>query len=219
MTTPPDPVQEDAAVPTVGRPRRRPWLRWGAALAVVLAVGLGALLGARLARDPSLVNTPLIGEPAPSRALPYLEGDESFSLNDLRGEVVVVNFWASWCVACRKEHPALTATAAAYRDAGVKFVGVVYQDAEANAIDFLNEMGGPVEGYSNVTDPGSRLAIDFGVFGVPETFFIDKEGKIAAKITGGSTFELLSGVLDEMLAGGTPDPAVTTEPVQPGPGE
>lgn len=200
-------------------PRRRlRWLRWGGALAAVTVVGVGALLGARLDRDNTLVSTPLIGEPAPERSLPYLEQDGSISLSDLRGEVVVVNFWASWCVACREEHPALNAAAAAYRDAGVRFVGVVYQDQKSTATAFLDEMGRG-EDYLYLSDPGSRLAIDFGVFGVPETFFLDREGQIAAKITGASNLPLLSGVLEEMLAGTRPDPVTTTGPVQNAPDE
>ena len=149
-------------------------------------------------------------------AVPYLEQDGSLSLEDFRGQVVVVNFWASWCVACREEHPALTAASAAYREAGVEFIGVVYQDRTPNAVGFLDEMGRG-EDFRYVTDPESRLAIDFGVFGVPETFFIDETGKIAAKITGASTLPLLSGVLDEMLAGRTPAPSTNTGPVQEAP--
>lgn len=196
------------------RPRlRRSWWRWGAVLVVVLAVGIGAIFGARLDKDPTLVSTPLIGQPAPDRSLPYLEQDGKLSLKDLRGKIVVVNFWASWCVACRAEHPALIAAAAAYQDAGVQFVGVTYQDRTKSSIAFLDEMGRG-EGYINLTDPGERLAIDFGVFGVPETFFLDKDGKIAAKITGASSFPLVAGVLDKLLAGEAPNPSLTTGPVQ-----
>lgn len=211
-------ARRETEAPPASPPRRRRWLRWGGALAAVAVVGVGALFGARLDRDNTLVSTPLIGQPAPDRSLPYLEQDGSISLSDLRGEIVVVNFWASWCVACREEHPALNAAAAAYRDAGVQFIGVVYQDRKSTATAFLDEMGRG-EDYLYLTDPGSRLAIDFGVFGVPETFFLDREGRIAAKITGASTLPLLSGVLDEMLAGGRPDPATTTGPVQDAPDE
>ena len=205
-----------AAEPAAPRRRRPRWLRWGAVLAVALSVGAGALFGARLDRNPALVSTPLIGQPASDRTVPYLEQDGSLSLTDFRGQVVVVNFWASWCVACREEHPAFTAAAAAYREAGVQFIGVVYQDRPENAVAYLDEMGRG-EDYLYATDPGSRLAIDFGVFGVPETFFIDETGKIAAKITGGSTLPLLSGVLDEMLAGRQPTPSTDTGPVQEAP--
>lgn len=192
------------------------WLRWGAILAVVLAVGTGAVFGSRLDRDPSLVSTPLIGEPAPGRSLPYLEQEGAISLKELRGEIVVVNFWASWCVACREEHPALTAAASGYRDDGVRFVGVLYQDSDSPASAFLDEMGRG-ENFIYLKDPGSRMAIDFGVFGVPETFFIDRQGRIAAKITGPSTLPLLTRVLDEMVAGRRPDPTTKTGPVQDAP--
>lgn len=198
--------------------RRRPWMWWGAVLAVVLAVGTGAVFGARLDQDPALVTTPLIGEPVTDRPLPYLEQEGEISLQDLRGEIVVVNFWASWCVACREEHPALTAAASAYQDAGVKFVGIVFQDRESTATAFLDKMGRG-ENYLYFTDPGSRVAIDFGVFGVPETFFIDRQGRIAAKITGASTLPLVTRVLDEMLAGKRPDPTTKTGPVQDAPAE
>lgn len=198
------------------RPRRSRWVRLGAVLVVALAVGGGAVFGSTLDRDPNLVDTPLIGTPAPTREVPHLEGRDSFSLPELRGQIVVVNFWASWCVACREEHPALMAAASAYQDVGVTFVGVVYQDQASSAIQFLDEMGRG-EGYINVTDPQSRLAIDFGVFGVPETFFIDRQGRIAAKVTGGSTLPLLATVLDDMVAGNAPRPNSKTGPVQPGP--
>lgn len=210
------PPSESTVATEPGSRRLRRLLRWSAVLVVVLAVGVGALFGARLDRNPSLVSTPLIGQPASERTVPYLEQDGSLSLEDFRGQVVVVNFWASWCVACREEHPALTAASAAYREAGVEFIGVVYQDRTPNAVGFLDEMGRG-EDFRYVTDPESRLAIDFGVFGVPETFFIDETGKIAAKITGASTLPLLSGVLDEMLAGRTPAPSTNTGPVQEAP--
>ena len=210
------PPSESTVATEPGSRRLRRLLRWSAVLVVVLAVGVGALFGARLDRDPSLVSTPLIGQPASERTVPYLEQDGSLSLEDFRGQVVVVNFWASWCVACREEHPALTAASAAYREAGVEFIGVVYQDRTPNAVGFLDEMGRG-EDFRYVTDPESRLAIDFGVFGVPETFFIDETGTIAAKITGASTLPLLSGVLDEMLAGRTPAPSTNTGPVQEAP--
>ena len=210
------PPSESTVATEPGSRRLRRLLRWSAVLVVVLAVGVGALFGARLDRDPSLVSTPLIGQPASERTVPYLEQDGSLSLEDFRSQVVVVNFWASWCVACREEHPALTAASAAYREAGVEFIGVVYQDRTPNAVGFLDEMGRG-EDFRYVTDPESRLAIDFGVFGVPETFFIDETGTIAAKITGASTLPLLSGVLDEMLAGRTPAPSTNTGPVQEAP--
>lgn len=190
-----------------------PGLRLAALVAVVLTVGIAAIFGARLNRDPTLVNTPLLGQPAPTRAVPLLEKAGTLSLQELRGRVVVVNFWASWCVACREEHPSLLAAASAYRKAGVTFVGVVYQDRPASAVGFLDQLGRG-KGYRYTTDPQSRLAIDFGVFGVPETFFLDRTGTIVAKITGPSTLPLLSGVLDDILAGRNPDAYTKTRPAQ-----
>lgn len=195
--------------------------RWGprlligsVALVVVATVGIGAVFGARIDQDPTLVDSPLIGAPVPDRTLPYLEEPGSLDLDSFRGQVVVVNVWASWCVACREEHPDLLAAASAYRGRGVQFVGLVYQDRESTATAFLDEMGRGGPNYRYVTDPGSRMAIDLGVFGVPETYFIDRDGRVAAKITGASTFPLLTGALNALLAGEPLDPSVKTGPVK-----
>jgi len=182
---------------------------------VILAIAGGALLGSRLDQDPTLVESPLIGQPAPAATLPLLEGDGTVSQTDLRGQIVVVNFWASWCLACREEHPALLAANDSYRDAGVVFVGIDFQDGRDSAITFLDEMGRG-EGYRYVTDPGSQAAVDFGVFGVPETFFIDRRGTIVAKIAGPSSLRLLVDTLDAILAGQTPTSRVEGT-VQPTP--
>ncbi|PXY25379.1 TlpA family protein disulfide reductase [Prauserella muralis] len=205
---------------TAASGRSRQWrrVRWIALAVVVVAVGVGAIFGSRLGKDPTLVDSPLIGKPAPAANLPNLEGDGAVSLADLRGQIVVVNFWASWCVACREEHPALVSAANNYRAAGVVFVGVNYQDQRGAAIRFLDEMGrGDPSAYRYVTDPGSKLALDFGVFGVPETFFIDRAGTVVGKIAGPSSYQLLSTSLDEVLAGRTPR-SRTEGSVQPAPG-
>lgn len=207
----------ETGLPQVGdkQPRYR-WMRLIAVLVAVVAIGAGAVFGSTLDRDPNLVDTPLIGTSAPAREVPYLEEAGMFSLHELRGDIIVVNFWASWCVACREEHPALLAAASAYADAGVTFVGVAYQDQKSSAVEFLDEMGRGKD-YIYLADPRSRLAIDFGVFGVPETFFIDRQGRIAAKITGASTLPLLSAVLNDMVAGNSPSRQTKTGPVQPAP--
>jgi cytochrome c biogenesis protein CcmG/thiol:disulfide interchange protein DsbE len=201
------------------RVRRWRLVRWIAIAVVVGAVGIGAIFGSRLGEDPALVDSPLLGKPAPTATMPNLEGEDSLSLADLRGQVVVVNFWASWCVACREEHAALVSAANNYREAGAVFVGVNYQDQRGSAIAFLDEMGrGDSSAYRYVTDPGSRVALDFGVFGVPETFFVDRTGTVVAKITGPVTYPLLSETLDAILAGRTPR-SHTDGTVQPAPGQ
>lgn len=186
-------------------------------LAVVAgSLVLAVILGSRFGRDPSFIASPLIGRPAPELTLPYLTDTGDFSLRQLDGKVVVVNFWASWCVPCRAEHPDLVATADAFEDSGVRFVGVLYQDDAEPAIDFLDELGWG-NNYVYVVDPGSRAAIAFGVFGVPETFFIDAEGLIVAKIIGQTDAILLGSTLDQILRGERPGEQ-TVGTVQNGPG-
>ncbi|OLT41774.1 redoxin [Saccharomonospora sp. CUA-673] len=203
---------------TAARTKRWRTIRWIALLIVAATVGLGAVFGSRLGQDPTLVDSPLIGKPASTRPLPYLEREGTLSLADLQGQVVVVNFWASWCTPCRAEHPALTAAADNYQAKGVTVVGVNYQDKRGAATAFLDELGrGDSRAYRYVTDPDSRLALDFGVFGIPETFFLDRSGTIVAKITGPVSHSLMSGTLDAILAGRQPR-SHTEGTVQPGPG-
>lgn len=209
---PPPPTQHGPGQ----RRRSLRWLRVTVIGAVIVIIGVAAVFGSRLSQDANLVKTPLIGRAAPTRALPLLEGNGTLDLGSLRGRIVVVNFWASWCVPCREEHGALTAASAAYRKAGVTFVGVTYQDRKKSAVAFLDELGRG-KGYRYVSDPQSRLAIDFGVFGVPETFFVDRTGTIVAKITGASTLPMLSRVLNDIIAGRTPDASIRTGPNQPAP--
>lgn len=190
------------------RVRSRPglYLRLLSGIAVVATLVLAVVLANRFGADPSLVASPLIGRPAPEVSLPRLDRPDAENpvvLSDLEGKVVVVNFWASWCVACRAEHDDLIATAAAFEDEGVAFVGVVYQDRREPAISFLDELGWG-DNYQYVVDPGSRAAIAFGVFGIPETFFIDAEGRVVGKITGESDAVLLGTTLDQILAGEQP---------------
>jgi cytochrome c biogenesis protein CcmG/thiol:disulfide interchange protein DsbE len=181
-------------------PRSR-WPRRIALLALAALIGVAAAFGTRFGTDPAVVDSPLIGRPAPDVTLPYLERDGELSLADLRGQVVVVNFWASWCVPCREEHADLVTAAQRYRDRDVTFVGIVYQDQPDQAIAFLDELG---RGYDHLTDPRSRAAIDFGVFGVPETFFVDPQGTVVAKVVGKSDLALLSSTVETILAGGDP---------------
>jgi cytochrome c biogenesis protein CcmG, thiol:disulfide interchange protein DsbE len=198
-------LPEDAAR-TEHRPAGEPvgglrWARWTAIAAAALVVAVAAMFGTRFGTDPSAVDSPLIGQPAPDIALPVLEGDGEVALADLRGDVVVVNFWASWCLPCRDEHPDLLSAAQAYEERGVRFLGIIHQDRPGDAIAFLDELG---RGYPHVTDPGSRAAIEFGLFGIPETFVIDAEGNIAAKFFGTVDYPTLSETIEAVLAGEHP---------------
>lgn len=109
-----------------------------------------------------------------------------------------MNFWASWCQPCRAEHGELAAVAEAYEDRGVTMVGVVYQNDADDARAFLDDLG---RSYDNVLDPGSETAIDFGLFGVPETFVIDRDGTVAGNVAGPVDAALLSATLDRVLRG------------------
>jgi cytochrome c biogenesis protein CcmG/thiol:disulfide interchange protein DsbE len=178
------------------------WKR--AVFGAALAIPIVALLAYGLTQDPRLIKSPLPGQPAPPFALVSMDGGENVSLTALRGQIVVVNFWASWCLECRFEHAALSETATRYRDRGVRFFGMLYDDTPENARKWIETMGG--QSYPTLLDPGLRTAIDFGLWGVPETFYIDHEGKVADKTIGPVSAEVLAGKIDRLLAlraGGT----------------
>ena len=118
----------------------------------------------------------------------------------LRGKVAFVNFWASWCVPCREEAPALEAASRAYRPRDVVFIGIDIQDKEPDARTFLDEFGIT---YSNGMDHGSRIAMDYGVYGVPETFIIDRAARIIYKQVGAMSAAAIAAKLDETLSGVT----------------
>jgi cytochrome c biogenesis protein CcmG, thiol:disulfide interchange protein DsbE len=139
---------------------------------LVVVVPLLGILIANLGRDPHSVTSPLIGRPAP----PFTP----VTLDALRGRPVVLNFWASWCVPCVQEHAALTSAARAM-GSDVQFFGIVYEDDEARAKEFLARHG---SAYPSLMDPESKTAIAYGIFGVPETYFISPGGTIADKFVG-----------------------------------
>jgi cytochrome c biogenesis protein CcmG, thiol:disulfide interchange protein DsbE len=178
------------------RPRRVALL---AAVAAVVALS-SWLLSAGLQRDPAAISSPLLGRPAPDFALRTLGGDRTVRLGELRGQVVVVNFWASWCAECRVEHPALSAAWNRFRDAGVVVVGVDFQDEHANALAYLAETGTT---WPVVADPGSRTALAYGVYGIPETFFIGPDGRVTAKQVGAVTYDQLVREITRLLPGGS----------------
>lgn len=166
---------------------------------VLIILSFVTLLAWGFTRDPRAIPSPLVGRPAPAFTLRLVGGGE-LSLEKLRGQVVVLNFWASWCYpACWNEAPRLEAAWRKYRDRGVMVVGVVFQDSEANARDFIRRFE---KTYPNVFDPASRVAIDLGVYGIPETFFIDRDGIIAHKHIGEISETVLSERIEETLRRG-----------------
>ena len=168
----------------------------------LVVVGLVvAVFAARFGTDTDQGISPVIGARTPDLTLPRLEGDGTVDLRTVGDtyEVVVVNFFASWCVQCRNEHADLVSTADAYHHRSVRFLGIAFQDRPTRAIAFLDELGrGGATDY--LADPGSRAAIEFGIFGVPETIFI-KDGEIVGKLLGESDALTLSGALEQILSG------------------
>jgi len=186
------------------------WVGYGVALA---AVAFAVVLASRFGTDPGLVESPLLGQPAPEFELAPLEGGDPVSLTDLRGDIVVVNFFASWCLQCRNEHAALTSTADAFADQEVTFVQIGYQESPPESLDYL-ETAGRSEAAWYLADPGSRTAIAYGVFGIPETFFIDESGTVVGKIIGESDAFTLGATIDAIAAGEVPGQSVTGDTQQ-----
>lgn len=141
---------------------------------------LVALLAAGLKLDPKQVPSPFIGKNAPQFELPklYIE-DESISPADMQGKVWLLNVWASWCVSCRAEHAVITKL---IKESQVPVIGLNYKDDEVDAKRWLKMFGNPY--YSIAVDIEGRTGIDWGVYGVPETFVIDKKGTIRLKHIG-----------------------------------
>lgn len=161
-------------------PRRRPWLVF---LPLVAFVALGAVFLLQLfsGRDISEIPSALIGQPAPQTKLPPLEGTGLPGIDSasFAGKVTLLNVWASWCAPCREEHPMLLDLS---QDKRFGLVGMNYKDKPDNAAKFLGALGNP---YAAVgVDSSGRAGIDWGVYGVPETFVIGKDGKVAYKHVG-----------------------------------
>ena len=189
------------------------WLRLAGFGVAAATVVLAVVLASRFGTDPGLVESPLIGRPAPAFELPTLDGSSSVSLSDLEEEILVVNFFASWCLECRNEHDDLLATANAFADRGVRFVQIGYQEAPEKSLEYLLEAG-MSDSTLYLADPGSRTAIAYGVFGIPETFFIDERGTVVAKIIGEANAFTLGATLDSILRGETPGQTITGDTQQ-----
>jgi cytochrome c biogenesis protein CcmG/thiol:disulfide interchange protein DsbE len=166
-------------------------------LTVSIVGGLAALLAYGFTRDSRYIPSPLIASQAPSFSLTLFDG-KLIRVEDFRGKAVVVNFWASWCVPCRAEAPALESAWQKYMDREVVFIGVNIQDKEDDARNFLKEFGIT---YLNGRDDSGKIAIDYGVWGIPETFFVDAQGRIIYKHAGELRTPIIVAKLDEALRG------------------
>lgn len=176
---------------------------WAATGVVVLSVVMAVIFTTRFGEDPNLVPSPLLGQPAPALELPLLDGSGTLDLSTLQGQVVVVNFFASWCVPCREEQPDLAAAADAFADREVVIVEIAYQDDPATALEFLDTYGRS-ESAIYLADPGSRAAIAYGVFGIPETFFVASDGTVVGKAIGATEALTLGTTIDAVLRGERP---------------
>ena len=144
-----------------------------AVMVIFLALGLKL--------NPRDIPSPLINKPVPEFTLPLLKvANTSFSPKDLHGQVWILNVWASWCVACRAEHPVLNRMAKQHKD--IILVGLNYKDDKANSLLWLKNFGDPYR-YT-IVDSDARVGIDWGVYGVPESFVVDKKGIVRYKHTG-----------------------------------
>ena len=164
-------------------------LRFAIPLAVFVA--LAAFLAVGLTRDPREVPSPFIGKPAPAFKLTQLADEKlAFAPEDMKGKVWLLNVWASWCVSCRVEHPLLVEMS---KKNVVPIVGLNYKDGRGEGMQWLQRFGNP---YSlSAFDADGKVGIDYGVYGVPETFVIDKTGVIRYKQIGPITPEALEKTL------------------------
>lgn len=172
--------------------RRRARLLAG--LGVVVAV-IVALLMFGLGKDPSVIASPLVGREAPNFTLPQLDGPP-VALAKLRGQIVVINFWASWCAECQVEQAALDQTWQQFQDSGVVVVGVNFEDSTGAARDYVRTHDVT---YPVVEDSGSHTALAYGLRGVPETFVVNRSGHIVDHVIGSVGAAALSGVINSML--------------------
>jgi cytochrome c biogenesis protein CcmG/thiol:disulfide interchange protein DsbE len=172
---------------------RRAW-RW---LVPLAAVPVLALLAYGFRLNPRDIPSPLVGRPASPFTLTTFDGTP-MDLGALRGKVVVLNFWASWCYpACYEEAPVLERGWQAYRDRGVVVLGVDIQDKDEAGRKFIRDFKLT---FPNAPDPGGKVSVDYGVYGVPETFFIDRQGSIRLKHVSAVTEQVFRDTVDTLLA-------------------
>jgi cytochrome c biogenesis protein CcmG/thiol:disulfide interchange protein DsbE len=161
---------------------------------LVLIAGLLMILASGFGKNPNAIPDARTGDRAPAFELVDLDG-KRWTLEELSGRPVVLNFWATWCGPCKYEHPLLLAAARSYTD--VVFLGIIYSDEPAKARRYLEVEG---TAYAHLVDPNGRVALDYGVGGVPETYFIDRAGLIVQKVAAPLGPQTLRPALDRIRA-------------------
>ncbi len=168
------------------------------AITVLVTAGfLGLLLWGMLNQEPitGLSGVTMVNQPAPDFSLTTFDGG-TISLANLRGKPVVINFWASWCPPCRIEAPLIERTWRVYRDRGLIFLGINIQDRKEDALDYMREFDIT---YPNGPDPTGEIAIDYGVSGLPVTFFIDRKGEVVRRWVGAIETSVLNSSIEEIM--------------------
>ena len=159
---------------------------------------LVAILASGFGRDMHKVRSPLVGRVAPPFLLDRIDGKGAISLQSLKGKPAVVNFWSTWCGPCQQEHGVLQRGSVRW-GSQVQFVGIVYDDEPARITKFLQKHGGS---YPTIVDKGGTTAIAYGVYGVPETYFLNADGRIVEKYEGPLSPQLLDGYIAGLGVGG-----------------
>ncbi len=160
----------------------------------LIVVPLLVFLALSFGKDPRAIESPLIDTPAPPFSLTDLDG-QPVSFEQLRGRPVMINFWATWCQPCVVEHPVMQAAATRW-EGRAHFIGVVYQDEPELIRRFIERRGG---WGRTLLDPAGETAIAYGVYGAPETFFIDSDGTVVRKVTGPMGTRFLDDIIEGLL--------------------
>ena len=175
------------------------WTSWKFWAVWVIVLGLIILLAFGFTTDPKKVPTPLMGRPAPDFQVDELNGEQKFSLSDFKGIPIVLNFWASWCAECRSEATILENFFQKYgvNNKQLVMIGIAIQDSPKNAKAFARHFGKTY--ILGLDDDAGNIALDYGIYGVPETFFIDPGGNIFHKTIGMVTKELMEQKFEPFL--------------------